>query len=189
MNKVIKKDMDRFFTDLSVLKWLHNFFKLMACSKHTQALKQKIHRRIDWMFYFIFFISLLIPLESGAVVCSVSSVPVNFGSYDVYASGNTQTIGQVTVTCDPVTTSYTVALNGGTYGTIAQRKQSSGSDFLLYNLYTDPARSILWGDGSTNGVTVSSSSPNPLNVYGSIPGQQDVSEGTYTDHVSVMVTF
>ena len=134
-------------------------------------------------------VSLLVPLQSYAV-CSVSTVAVNFGSYNVYTPGNALSIGQITVTCNPVTTSYTIALNGGSYGNIAQRKQSAGgNDTLLYNLYTDPARSILWGDGSTNGVTVTSSSQSPINVYGSIPGQQDVSVGAYSDNVSVNVTF
>lgn len=162
---------------------------LPAFPKKIQLLKQKMHRQINLLLYFIFFISLLVPLESHAVVCSVSTVPVNFGVYNVYQSGNTLTIGQITVACDPVATTYTVALNGGTYGTIAQRKQSSGSDFLLYNLYTDASRSVLWGDGSTNGVTVSSSGSAPLDVYGSAPGQQDVSVGTYSDNVSVTVSF
>jgi spore coat protein U-like protein len=155
----------------------------------TQRLKDKMSRQIKCILYIFYFINLFIPLQSQATVCSVSTVPIIFGTYNVYLTGNTQTIGQITVSCDPVTTSYTVALNGGTYGTIAQRKQSSGSDILLYNLYTNPARSVLWGDGSTNGVTVSSSNPTPLNVYGNIPGQQDVSVGTYSDNVSVTVTF
>jgi spore coat protein U-like protein len=131
---------------------------------------------------------ILISVKAYAI-CSVATVPVNFGNYNVYATGNSLTTGQITVTCDPISTTYTVALNGGTYGTIAQRKQSSGSDFLFYNLYTDAAHSILWGDGSTNGITVSSSGLAPLNVYGSMPGQQDVSVGSYSDVVAVTVNF
>jgi len=130
-----------------------------------------------------------VPLSGVAASCTVSTVSINFGTYNVYTTTNTVSTGQVKVVCNPLTAPYTVALNGGTYGTITQRKQGSGSNTLLYNLYSDPARTVLWGDGSTNGTTVSSSSSTPLNVYGSIPALQNVSVGSYSDNVSVTVTF
>ena len=147
---------------------------------------QKIKNRYLWLFTKI-ILFLVIPAKVYAI-CSVSTVPVNFGTYNVYTTGNALTIGQITVLCNPLT-AYIVSLNSGQHGTIAQRKQASSNDFLLYNLYTDPARTILWGDGSTNGVTVSSSGSTPLNVYGSMPGQQNVSVGSYLDTVAVTVLF
>lgn len=128
---------------------------------------------------------------SHASGCTVSTVSVNFGTYNVYNTSNTTSIGQITVSCNPATTPYIVALNGGLYGTISQRKQklSSGSDTLLYNLYSNPSMTVLWGDGSTNGTTVASSSPTPLNVYGNLPALQNISVGNYSDSVSVTVTF
>lgn len=147
------------------------------------------YRTIQCAFYIIVLTCILLPVLGRATSCTVSTVSVNFGTYNVYATTALQTTGQITVTCNPVSTSYIVALNGGTYGTITQRKQSSGSDLLLYNLYTDPARTVLWGDGSTSGVTVTSSGLTPLTVYGVIPAQQDVSAGAYSDNVSVTVSF
>jgi spore coat protein U-like protein len=142
--------------------------------------------------YLCNFLTIMICYTSSlsmAAVCTVNTVPVNFGTYDVYSNADTLTIGQVGVNCNPAGTSFIVALNGGIFGTITQRKQGSGANRLLYNLYTNASRSILWGDGSTNGVTVSSSGLVPLNIYGSIPARQDVSVGNYSDSVSVTVTF
>lgn len=123
--------------------------------------------------------------------CSLTTTPVSFGIYNVYATTNPGSSGQITVTCNPANTPYTVALNGGSNGTISQRKLKlvSGSDTLSYNLYTDATRSTLWGDGTTNGVTVASSNSTPLTVYGAITVLQDVSVGTYTDSVTVTATF
>jgi spore coat protein U-like protein len=133
---------------------------------------------------------LLLACNASAVVCDVSTTAVNFGSYNVYATSNPGTQGQVTVSCTPLTT-YTIALNGGLYGNISQRKMHSttNSETMLYNLYTDASLSSLWGDGTSNGTTVTSSEATPVTVYAAIPPLQDVSVGTYTDNVSVTVSF
>jgi spore coat protein U-like protein len=155
---------------------------------NNNLLHYHVYKKARFLFLSIIF-SVFISSVSNAAVCSVNTVAVAFGAYNVYSTSNTLTTGQVTVNCSPAGTAYTVALNGGTFGTIAQRKQGSGLNRLLYNLYTDVSRSTLWGDGSTNGVTVSSSGMTPLNIYGSIPASQDVSVGNYSDSVSVTVTF
>lgn len=138
------------------------------------------------VIFFSFFIS-----PQGMAACSITTTPVSFGIYNVYAASNPGSTGQITVNCNPSTTSYVVALNGGLSGTISQRKlkRAAGSDNLLYNLYTDASRTTIWGDGSNNGVTVSSSSSTPLPVYGAIIPLQDISTGTYTDSVAVTVNF
>ena len=155
-------------------------------------IKKSCHYQLaKYVMGYYFLILVLSPLSIRASSCTVSTVSVNFGVYNVYTTTNTTSIGQVTVSCSPVNTPYTVALNGGLYGTIAQRKQkiSSGSDMLLYNLYSNASMTVLWGDGSTNGTTVASSNSTPLNVYGKLPSLQNISIGNYSDSVSVTVTF
>jgi spore coat protein U-like protein len=132
------------------------------------------------------------PLNVFAVSCSVTTTPVSFGAYNVYATTSPATTGQVTVSCNPASTPYTIALNGGLHGNISQRKlkQSGGTDNLLYNLYTDATMTTIWGDGtSSNGVTVASSNSTPLIVYGGMKPLQDINTGTYTDTVGITVTF
>jgi spore coat protein U-like protein len=65
---------------------------------------------------------------------------------------------------------------------------------LNYNLYLDPTRRIVWGDGS--GGTEYYSVSNPPNnttvvvpVYGRINPLQDVSAGTYSDVIEVKILF
>jgi spore coat protein U-like protein len=123
--------------------------------------------------------------------CLVSAQNINFGATGVL-SANVDATGQLTVTCTP-TTSYTVALNGGTTGSPpASRKMSKGSETVTYGLYKDAARSQVWGDAGTPGSTVSGTGTGlvqTLSVYGRVPPQATPSPGTYSDTVIVTVTY
>ena len=65
---------------------------------------------------------------------------------------------------------------------------------LSYNLYIDPQRQTVWGDG-TGGTRVYSEHAQPNNhvvavpVYGRVFGAQDVGAGTYLDNVIVTLDF
>jgi spore coat protein U-like protein len=69
-----------------------------------------------------------------------------------------------------------------------------GAEALAYNLFTDAARTSVWGDG-TSGTSVYSRANPPnnsnvnLTVYGQIPPGQDVSAGTFSDTVSATINF
>lgn len=133
---------------------------------------------------------------SGTVVptCSVSAAALSFGgaipnpiNSDVDAQNN------ITATCSSGA-SYTIALNvgNGAAATFASRKLSSGPNTLDYTLYTDPSRTVVWGDG-TGGSTVfngsGSGAPQEIPVYGRIPSPQTVPTGAYTDLIVVTLTF
>jgi spore coat protein U-like protein len=145
-------------------------------------------------------IILLIPaLALGAQSsCTVTTTPVNFGSYDVFSNSALDTVGQVSVNCSGgASTSYSVViqLNKGLNGSIPQRKmqRSSGNDTLSYNLYTNAGRSIIWGDGtggsSTQTLNMNGGPASTLSIYGRVPPLQDVSIGNYTDSVTVTINF
>ncbi len=129
--------------------------------------------------------------------CTVTTTPVNFGAYNVFNNTPTDTIGQITVACTGVGTTYSVAiqLNKGLVGSIDQRKlqQTNGNDFLRYNLYIDAGRSTIWGDGTDSSVTqtinVIGGTSQTLTIYGRIPQLQDVSMGDYNDTVGVTINF
>lgn len=91
-------------------------------------------------------------------------------------------------------TSYSLALNAGTGSgaTVAQRRMTSGSNTLVYQLYRDNARSDPWGDGSNGTSTFSgtgSGLPQGITVYGRVPSSASVAEGSYTDTVTVTATY
>lgn len=65
------------------------------------------------------------------------------------------------------------------------------SEPLQYELYTDSARTDVWGDTLGNGQSylAANSGWTVLTVYGSVPGGQDVSVDDYEDTVTATVNF
>jgi spore coat protein U-like protein len=129
--------------------------------------------------------------------CTVSASGVAFGSYNPLANANSDSTGSVNVTCTGSTTAtYTIAASAGT-GTYLARKLVSGSQLLSYNVYIDNTRTTIWGDGSSGTSVISGSitatsggATQPSTIYGRIPsGQQTASVGSYTDTLTVTVTY
>ena len=64
--------------------------------------------------------------------------------------------------------------------------------WLTYGLYQDAAHSIFWGPTVASSVTVTGTGNTPvagLNIYGYIPGGQTPPVGTYSDTVTITLTF
>ena len=126
--------------------------------------------------------------------CTVSAVNLTFPADD---PANTQNDGSTTVTVNCTkNTTYTVGLTAGTTAgaTIAQRLMASGPDLMNYNLYTDAARSSIWGNtaGSwVSGTGAGMGTPQALTVYGQVAGgQTNLAAATYTEAaITVNVTF
>ncbi|HEV2271322.1 MAG TPA: spore coat U domain-containing protein [Steroidobacteraceae bacterium] len=132
--------------------------------------------------------SLALPMLAHAAACSVTVVNVGFGGYDVFQQQDTETTGSVNVTCDS-SASYAISLSAG-FGTFAARAMSNGSQQLDYNLFTDPQRLTIWGDGTSGTVTVSATGTGgTYTVYGMIPALQNVPAGSYSDTITVTVTY
>jgi spore coat protein U-like protein len=140
--------------------------------------------------------------QLAVVTCTVSATGVTFTPYSPTSGASVTGTGNVGVTCLAVsagTASYTIALNKGS-GTFAQRTMLSPGPpaySLNYNLYTDNARTMIWGDG-TAGTSVDSDSyailllpiTHNFTVYGFIPGSQiSAGVGSYSDMVTVTVSF
>jgi spore coat protein U-like protein len=134
-----------------------------------------------------------------AVSCTTSAQAVAFGNYDPLALLPTDSTGQVSVTCTNLVsllTSYTVALSTGISGSYATRQLASGANRLNYNLYRDPTRLLVWGNGTGGSSTVSNTFLVVLlgitanhAVYGRIPAEQAVAVGSYSDTITVTVTY
>ena len=126
--------------------------------------------------------------------CTVSAVNLTFPADDPV---NTQNDGSTTVTVNCTkNTTYTVGLTAGTTtgATIAQRLMASGTDLMNYNLYTDAARSSVWGNSAgswVSGTGAGMGTPQALTVYGRVAGgQTKLVAATYTEAaITVNVTF
>lgn len=157
----------------------------MKRSTHIQR-SCKATRAGRWM---LGIVAVLAATPLAAATCGLNTQGVNFGSYDFQSSQNLDSVGHITVTCD-VSTSYAIAMSPGLTGTFASRIMQSGAHPLVYNLYTDLAHASVWGDGTGNSVTVSGTGTNvDYAVYGSVPAGQNPYIGSYSDAVTVTLTF
>lgn len=132
----------------------------------------------------------LLLASPGAVACTVTAYPLSFGAINPLIDGQRDSTTSLTVSCD-TQTSYTISLAPGS-GSYAQRTLLSGENALHYNLYTDAARSRIWGDGS-GGTFTSNGSAGTTGVthtiYGRIPAQRQAIPGTYSDTVLITVNY
>lgn len=123
-------------------------------------------------------------------VCSVDGGALDFGVYAGGQSSAVEAAGSIAyLGCS--TGALTFTLDGGAAGDEAARQlRSPAGDALSYQLYRNPARTLLWGSGENAMVLqllVSGSGSIP--IYGRIPGGQDVPAGAYADAVNVTLTF
>jgi spore coat protein U-like protein len=122
--------------------------------------------------------------------CGVTATNLAFGNYTGALVDSTSTIS---VTCTNTTT-YNVGLSAGlaTGATVTNRSMTGpGSALLHYSLFSNSGYTTNWGNtvgtntvaGTGNGVV------QPLTVYGQIPAAQYVKPGSYTDTITVSVTY
>jgi spore coat protein U-like protein len=125
-----------------------------------------------------------------ATTCSISANNLNFGAY-----AGLQIDNQVTLlaTCS-TTVPYDIGLNTGTFaGATVTTRRMTGTDAagLAYSLFQDAPRTVNWGNtvptdtvhGVGNGLAQS------VTVFGRIPGDQNVSPGSYSDTITVTLNF
>src|SRR5688572_25395349 len=126
--------------------------------------------------------------------CSVSASDLNFGAYASNQNAPVQGQTAIQLLCGTGTLAE-LSLDAGTGpgGSTSRRRmeQEAGRDRLDYDLFQDPGRTIHWGDRS--GVDTlevqTTGSALTIPVYGQIPGGQRVRDGTYSDTITVQVTY
>ncbi len=144
---------------------------------------------------------------AGAFTCTVTvsvATPLAFGSYNPAIATPTDNTTVITVVGTVsgllallVNVSYTISLDAGSSSNITNRQLVGpvSTTPLAYNLYTTNARTTTWGlnsitdnyniTASIGGTTVS----RPYTVYGRIPIGQYVAPGSYSDTITVTVTY
>jgi spore coat protein U-like protein len=139
----------------------------------------------------------------GAATCTVSATPAAFGVYNPLTAAATVSTATVTTTCTWISGGATRAdivssYSTGSSGTFATRTMLSGANSLSYNLYFDTTYTQVGGDGTggsqtafaslivSNGQKTRSTSST---IYARVPALQDVAAGTYSDTITVTITY
>ncbi|WP_207553674.1 spore coat U domain-containing protein, partial [Teichococcus deserti] len=123
-------------------------------------------------------------------LCSVTATNLAFGDYTpTAASDQTSTL---TVLCT-TNTPYTIALNLGTAASATARAMTSAgtSTTLNYVLYRDASRTAVWGEttGTDTQAGTGTGTNQAITVYGRVPANQRPQPGSYTDTVTVTLTY
>ena len=115
-----------------------------------------------------------------------------FGAYSPFAVGHTDSVSTLLYRCPPGQ-SVRISLDRGLTGTFAARELRQGAEVLLYNLFLDAARTVVWGDG-TGGSSTGPGTARPgaggtttAYVFGRVPSGQDAVAGAFAD--TIRVTF
>jgi spore coat protein U-like protein len=123
--------------------------------------------------------------------CTFSSSTLVFGNYDVFSPTPVDSVGTLTYDCSGTPTPV-ITLTAGNSGTYAQRWLLSGANALVYNLYLDAARMLVWGDGTggTSSYSGTVGATANVSVYGRIPAAQGTARaGVYTDSIIATINF
>ncbi len=130
--------------------------------------------------------------------CTLTAVAVAFGALST--SANTNATGSVTVNCTPGN-ALSIALIGGSNASSGQRRLSNGTNFANYNLFQPTAAGnaqaagpVAWGDAAVTATgaaftTTGTGAAQVFNVYGQVPSGQTLYAGSYSDAVTVTLTY
>ena len=148
--------------------------------------------------------SLALSNRASAATCNtaanpptVSATALSFGNYNAVTNAAAASNGTVTVRCVAAARTlptFTIKLSKGTGASYAPRKMASGVNRLNYNIYTSKAYTTVWGDGTGGSVLQNYAAASLLNLktftaFGQIPAHQYVKAGSYTDTITVTVTY
>lgn len=129
--------------------------------------------------------------------CTISAGAMTFGAYDTTSAVALTATADVTSTCTSGGAA-TITLSQGTGTTSGDSSDTSplrqmtdgGTQSLDYNLYTDVARGTVWGNTIATGVAVTGTgSAVATTVYGDIDPGQSVASASFSDSVTVTLTY
>lgn len=143
---------------------------------------------------------------ASAVTCTIGAPAADFGSYDVFSATASTTATTLSVTCmldagdggGNHNVAYAIAISTGASNSFVQRRMKNGANSLGYNLYSDTARTQVWGDGTGSSEPVTgtmrlnsghSQLTNTHTVYGLLPPLQDAGVGAYSDDLLTTITY
>lgn len=128
------------------------------------------------------FAACVAQTSPGEAACRVASRAVDFGTVEL--DRDSKSTGRLTVTCDE-STGFRVGIEQGG-GELWL--DGPGRARLAYRLYSDPGYRIPF---DSEGVAAATEGEDParITVYGLVPRQQPVPEGSYQGRLVVTLTF
>jgi spore coat protein U domain-containing protein, fimbrial subunit CupE1/2/3/6 len=121
-----------------------------------------------------------------------TTTDLDFGSIPGLITSNTDQTSTIGMTCTE-RTAWNVGLNNGqnASGSIRRMRLGATSNYVAYELYSNSGRTTRWGNtintdtipGTGTGLAQS------LTVYGRVPATQTVPSGSYSDIITVTVTY
>ncbi|WP_425493528.1 Csu type fimbrial protein [Marilutibacter chinensis] len=132
-----------------------------------------------------------ITIQSSCTIDTPAPTDVDFGTQPSSAT-NVDAIGQLNVNCTPGT-GYTIALDDGQNsggGGVGARAMANGADLVPYQLYSDAARTTVWGEttGTDTVAGTGTGAVQPYSVYGRVPSA-NFPAASYLDVVTATITF
>ena len=126
-------------------------------------------------------------------VCEVTADNLDFGAYSAQDGSPLRGESLLKATCTPGV-SYQIGLNQGTSpgAAVEQRKMVSAASVALeYQLYSDSARSSIWGNtpGTDTVTDVGTGLRQDHTVYGNVPAAQLVPADNYEDTITVRIYY
>jgi spore coat protein U-like protein len=127
-------------------------------------------------------------------VCSIGNATLSFGTYNPTSATALPATTTVTLTCS-LGTPYNIGMSAGsgTGATTSARLMTAGASTLGYNLYRDSGYSLNWGNtvgtDTLSGTSSTTTSANTITIYGQIPAGENAAVGSYTDTVTMTVTY
>ena len=123
--------------------------------------------------------------------CRVETTDMDFGTQGLLLNAVDST-SAVRVRCSNQT-AFTVQLNDGLHAAGGNRRMRSASNnFLIYELFRDPARNQRWGSSAGQRAAGTGIGPGniiELPVYGRVPAAPAAAPGSYSDTITVTVEF
>jgi spore coat protein U-like protein len=129
-------------------------------------------------------------INGQCVINSASNI--DFGAKGVI-NVNVDATGTIVVQCTTGTT-YNIGLDAGTGtgATVAQRRMTGpGAAVINYGLFRDGGHATVWGNtiGTDTQAGTGNGAAQSLTVYGRVAPQTTPAPGSYTDTVTVTLTY
>jgi spore coat protein U-like protein len=136
-----------------------------------------------------FGVSLAITAQ--CVINSTTLMDFNTGAIGVI-NANHDATSTLKLQCTN-TTPYDIGLDAGTTsgGAVAQRLLAHGGNTINYNLYTAADHLTIWGNtvASDTVTSAGNGAEQTFTIYGRVPPQTTPAPATYTDLITVTITY
>jgi spore coat protein U-like protein len=136
---------------------------------------------------------------SVSMSCTITAGTMTFASYDPTVTTDTDATATITSTCTAggaavITMGEGGRARSGSSDAIPLRAMYNGSEgtpeYLLYHVYSDSAGGTVWGNTSDTGKSITADgTAQAFTAFGRIPKNQTVSAGSFSDSVTVTLTY